>query len=52
MGPGDGHGKRDGPDLLAAIAEAEAVDERLMAHARIEQLPHGYTLEIAVPGPA
>ena len=38
--------------LLAAVAEADAADERLMAHARIEEIPHGYTLEVAIPDPA
>ena len=38
-----------GPDLLTAIAAAEAVDERLMANARVGEVPDGYTLEVAVP---
>jgi len=38
-----------GPDLLAAVAEAEAGDERLMADARVGQSSDGYTLEVAIP---
>lgn len=41
-----------GPALLTAIAEAEAVDERLSADARFGEIPGGYTLEVAVPAVA
>ena len=37
------------PNLLLAIAEAEAADERLMADARVAQVADGYQLEVAVP---
>jgi hypothetical protein len=37
------------PELLAAIAEAKAADEHLMAHARLGEDSHGYMLEVAVP---
>ena len=37
------------PDLRTAIAEAEAADERLMAHARVTEGPRGHVLEGAIP---